>query len=57
MCLAGAVIGCVVYLARTLTQLGLVAEPKGGRFQANRGALKIMSNVELALCLSPCCCC
>lgn len=37
MCLVGAVIGCVVYLARTLTQLGLVAEPKGWSVEANAG--------------------
>jgi TRAP-type C4-dicarboxylate transport system permease small subunit len=37
MCLVGAVIGCVVYLARTLTQLGLAAEPKGWSVEANAG--------------------
>ena len=37
ICFAGAVMGCVTYLAKTLTQLGLVAEPKGWSVEANVG--------------------
>jgi len=36
-CLLGAVVGCAAYLAKTLTQLGLVAEPKGWTTDVNAG--------------------
>ena len=35
--LAGAVIGCLAYAARTLTQLGLASEPKGWTLDAHAG--------------------
>jgi TRAP-type C4-dicarboxylate transport system permease small subunit len=34
-CLVGAVIGCIAYIARTLTRLGLASEPKGWTVEAN----------------------
>jgi TRAP-type C4-dicarboxylate transport system permease small subunit len=37
LCLVGAVIGCVCYFAKTLTQLGLAAEPAGWSVEANAG--------------------
>jgi len=37
ICLVGAVIGCLCYLARTLTQLGIFAEPEGWAVNANAG--------------------
>lgn len=36
-CLVGAVIGCVCYIAKTLTQLGLASEPAGWSLEANAG--------------------
>lgn len=36
-CLVGAVIGCLAYAARTLTQLGLAAEPKGWTVHVHAG--------------------
>lgn len=36
-CLVGAVIGCVCYIAKTLTQLGLASEPAGWSPEANAG--------------------
>jgi len=36
-CLIGAVFGCAAYLAKSLTQLGLAAEPKGWTTDANAG--------------------
>jgi TRAP-type C4-dicarboxylate transport system permease small subunit len=35
LCLVGAVIGCLAYMARTLTQLGLASEPKGWSLDAH----------------------
>lgn len=34
-CLVGAVIGCIAYVAKTLTRLGLASEPKGWTVEAN----------------------
>ena len=34
-CLVGAVIGCICYVAKTLTRLGLASEPKGWTVEAN----------------------
>jgi TRAP-type C4-dicarboxylate transport system permease small subunit len=36
-CLVGAVVGCVTYVAKTLTQLGLASEPKGWTLDTNAG--------------------
>ena len=36
-CLVGAVVGCVTYVAKTLTQLGLASEPKGWTLDNNAG--------------------
>ena len=36
-CLVGAVLGCVCYIAKTLTQLGLASEPAGWSLEANAG--------------------
>lgn len=36
-CLAGAVIGCIAYFAKTLTQLGLASPPKGWTLESNAG--------------------
>jgi TRAP-type C4-dicarboxylate transport system permease small subunit len=36
-CLIGAVFGCAAYLVKSLTQLGLAAEPKGWTTDANSG--------------------
>jgi TRAP-type C4-dicarboxylate transport system permease small subunit len=36
-CMVGAVIGCLAYAAKTLTQLGLAAEPKGFRVEPHAG--------------------
>jgi TRAP-type C4-dicarboxylate transport system permease small subunit len=36
-CFAGAVMGCLAYFAKSLTQLGLVSEPKGWTVEANVG--------------------
>ena len=33
--LVGAVIGCICYVAKTLTRLGLASEPKGWTVEAN----------------------
>ncbi|MEZ5643798.1 MAG: TRAP transporter small permease [Burkholderiaceae bacterium] len=37
LCMVGAVVGCLVYVARTLTRLGLFAEPKGWALEGNAG--------------------
>ena len=37
LCLVGAVIGCLSYIAKTLTELGLASEPAGWSVQANEG--------------------
>ncbi|MGE0098436.1 MAG: TRAP transporter small permease [Hydrogenophaga sp.] len=37
LCLVGAVIGCLSYLAKTLTELGLASEPAGWNVAANEG--------------------
>jgi TRAP-type C4-dicarboxylate transport system permease small subunit len=34
-CLAGAVIGCIAYIAKTLTRFGLASEPEGWAVEAN----------------------
>ncbi|MFC3683162.1 TRAP transporter small permease [Hydrogenophaga luteola] len=34
-CLVGAVIGCICYVAKTLTRLGLASEPKGWTVETN----------------------
>jgi TRAP-type C4-dicarboxylate transport system permease small subunit len=34
-CLVGAVIGCICYVAKTLTRLGLASEPEGWTVEAN----------------------
>ena len=36
-CLVGAVIGCICYVAKTLTRLGLASEPKGWTVESNAG--------------------
>ncbi|MDP1686188.1 TRAP transporter small permease [Hydrogenophaga sp.] len=37
VCLVGAVVGCLCYFAKTLTQLGLAKEPAGWTVDANAG--------------------
>jgi TRAP-type C4-dicarboxylate transport system permease small subunit len=37
LCFAGGVAGCVVYVARMLTLLGLAREPEGWAVQTNAG--------------------
>ena len=37
VCLVGAVVGCLCYFAKTLTQLGLAKEPAGWTVEANAG--------------------
>lgn len=37
LCFAGAVMGCVCYAAKSLTQLGLASAPKGWTTEANAG--------------------
>lgn len=37
LCMAGAAVGCLAYVAKTLTQLGVVAEPEGWAVDANAG--------------------
>jgi hypothetical protein len=37
LCFAGGVAGCVVYVARMLTLLGLAREPEGWAVQSNAG--------------------
>jgi len=37
LCLVGAVVGCLCYVARTLTQLGLFAEPEGWAVDGSAG--------------------
>ncbi|MEZ5705898.1 MAG: TRAP transporter small permease [Burkholderiaceae bacterium] len=36
-CFVGAVVGCVTYVAKTMTQLGLASEPKGWTLDTNAG--------------------
>lgn len=37
LCLVGAVVGCLAYLAKTLTELGLASAPKGWTVEVNVG--------------------
>ncbi|QCB46114.1 TRAP transporter small permease [Hydrogenophaga sp. PAMC20947] len=37
LCLVGAVMGCLAYLAKTLTRLGLASEPAGWSIETNAG--------------------
>ena len=37
VCLVGAVVGCLCYVAKTLTQFGLAREPAGWTVEANAG--------------------
>ncbi|MFM6986312.1 MAG: TRAP transporter small permease [Hydrogenophaga sp.] len=37
LCLAGALVGCLAYVAKTLTRLGLAAEPPGWTVASNAG--------------------
>jgi TRAP-type C4-dicarboxylate transport system permease small subunit len=37
LCMVGAVVGCLAYAAKTLTELGLASAPKGWQVEANVG--------------------
>jgi TRAP-type C4-dicarboxylate transport system permease small subunit len=37
LCLVGAVVGCLAYLAKTFTELGLASQPEGWSVEANVG--------------------